>query len=107
MADAGVAVIVGAGAGLGAALARAAAATGMKVAVASRDKEKIAEVARSTGATAIAFDATDGASVDALFERVRSELGTPSFVVYNASRRARGPVAELDREAEYRRNYRD
>ncbi len=99
MADAGVAVIVGAGAGLGAALARAAAATGMKVAVASRDKEKIAEVARSTGATAIACDATDGASVDALFERVRSELGTPSFVVYNASRRARGPVAELDREA--------
>ena len=99
MADAGVAVIVGAGSGLGAALARAAAAVGMKVAVASRDQAKIAEVARSTGASAIACDATDGASVDALFDRVRRDFGTPSLVVYNASRRARGPVAELDREA--------
>jgi len=97
MAD--VAVIVGAGPGLGAALARAAAADGMKVAVASRDQAKIAEVARSTGAVAIACDATDGTSVDALFDRVGRELGAPSFVVYNASRRVRGPVAELDREA--------
>ncbi len=97
MAD--VAVIVGAGPGLGAALARAAAADGMKVAVASRDRAKIAEVALSTGAVAIACDATDGASVDALFDRVGRELGVPSFVVYNASRRVRGPVAELDRAA--------
>lgn len=97
MAD--VAVIVGAGPGLGAALARAAAAEGMKVVVASRDQAKIADVAKSTGATAIACDATDGASVDALFDRVAREVGTPSFVVYNASRRVRGPVAELDRAA--------
>lgn len=97
MAD--VAVIVGAGPGLGAALARAAAADGMKVAVASRDQAKIAEVACSTGAVAIACDATDGASVDALFDRVGRELGVPSFVAYNASRRVRGPVAELDRAA--------
>lgn len=97
MAD--VAVIVGAGPGLGAALARAAAADGMKVAVASRDQAKVAEVARSAGAVAIACDATDGASVDALFDRVGRELGVPSFVVYNASRRVRGPVAELDRAA--------
>lgn len=97
MAD--VAVIVGAGPGLGAALARAAAADGMKVAVASRDRAKIAEVALSTGAVAIACDATDGASVDALFDRVGRELGVPSFVAYNASRRVRGPVAELDRAA--------
>jgi len=94
-----VAVIVGAGPGLGAALARAAAADGMKIAVAARDQAKIAEVARSTGAVAIACDATDGASVDALFDRVGRELGAPSFVVYNASRRVRGPVAELDRAA--------
>lgn len=97
MAD--VAVIVGAGVGLGAALARAAAGEGMKVVVASRDFARIAEVAKSTGATPIACDATDGASVDALFDRVGCELGAPSFVVYNASRRVRGPVAELDRAA--------
>jgi len=94
-----VAVIVGAGPGLGAALARAAAADGMRVVVASRDRAKIAEVARSTGATAIACDATDGGSVDALFDRVGREIGAPSFVVYNASRRVRGPAAELDRTA--------
>ncbi len=97
MAD--VAVIVGAGPGLGAALARAAAADGMKAVVASRDPGKIAEVAKTTGAVAIACDATDGGSVDALFDRVGREIGTPSFVVYNASRRVRGPAAELDRAA--------
>lgn len=97
MAD--VAVIVGAGPGLGAALARAAAADGMKAVVTSRDPGKIAEVAKSTGAVAIACDATDGGSVDALFDRVGREIGTPSFVVYNASRRVRGPAAELDRAA--------
>lgn len=97
MAD--VAVIVGAGPGLGAALARSAAADGMKVVVASRDQAKVAEVARSTGATAIACDATDGVSVDALFDRIGREFGAPSFVVYNASRRVRGPAAELDRAA--------
>lgn len=97
MAD--VAVIVGAGPGLGAALARAAAADGMKVVVASRDQAKVAEVARSTGATAIVCDATDGVSVDALFDRIGREFGAPSFVVYNASRRVRGPAAELDRAA--------
>ena len=99
MAEAEVAVIVGAGPGLGAALARAASAAGMKVAVASRDPAKIVDVARSTGAVALACDATDGVSVDALFSQVRRDLGVPSFVVYNASRRVRGPVAELDRAA--------
>ena len=99
MAEAEVAVIVGAGPGLGAALARAASAAGMKVAVASRDPAKIVDVARSTGAGARACDATDGVSVDALFSQVRRDLGVPSFVVYNASRRVRGPVAELDRAA--------
>jgi NAD(P)-dependent dehydrogenase (short-subunit alcohol dehydrogenase family) len=99
MAESEVAVIVGAGPGLGAALARAAASAGMRVVVASRDQTKIAEVARSTGATAIACDATDDGSVDALFERVHREAGAPSFVVYNASRRVRGPAAELDRAA--------
>lgn len=99
MAEKDVAVIVGAGSGLGAALARAAAATGMRAVVAARDPAKLAEVARSTGATAIACDATDGGSVDALFDRVRGDLGVPALVVYNASRRARGPVADLDRGA--------
>ncbi|MBM3547274.1 MAG: SDR family NAD(P)-dependent oxidoreductase [Alphaproteobacteria bacterium] len=99
MAETQVAVIVGAGPGLGAALARGAVAVGMKAVVASRDASRIAEVASSAGATAITCDATDGTSVDALFEKIRRDLGVPSFVVYNASRRVRGPAAELDRAA--------
>jgi len=94
-----VAVIVGAGPGLGAALARAAGTAEMKAVVASRSASSIAEFARSTGATPVQCDATDGASVDALFEKVRRDLGVPSLVVYNASRRVRGPATELDRAA--------
>jgi NAD(P)-dependent dehydrogenase (short-subunit alcohol dehydrogenase family) len=94
-----VTVIVGAGSGLGAALARAARSEGMRVAVAARDPAKLAEVARLTGATAVACDATEAGAVDALFERVGRDLGVPSLVVYNASRRVRGPVADLDRAA--------
>jgi NAD(P)-dependent dehydrogenase (short-subunit alcohol dehydrogenase family) len=94
-----VTVIVGAGSGLGAALARAARSEGMRVAVAARDPAKLAEVARLTGATAVACDATEAGAVDALFERVGRDLGVPALVVYNASRRVRGPVADLDRAA--------
>ena len=91
-----VAVIVGAGSGLGADLARAATQAGMSVVVAARDSVRLTEVARSTGAMARPTDSTDAASVEALFSEVERRLGAPSLVVYNASRRLRGPVADLD-----------
>ncbi len=90
------AVIVGAGAGLSAALARACAKQGMAVALAARNTDKLGPVEAETGARVYRCDAGDPASVAALFKALDGDLGTPGLVVYNASYRARGPVAELD-----------
>jgi len=47
---------------------------------------------------AIAFkvDASVAGSVAALFDEVDERLGEPDVVVYNASARAHGPIAEID-----------
>src|SRR5687768_10789534 len=88
------ALIVGAGAGLSASLGRLFARNGMTVALASRTPD--AEIAASMGAKAYACDASKPDEVDRLFADIERDLGTPDVVVYNASYRARGPVAELD-----------
>ena len=89
------ALIVGAGSGLSASLARAFTREGMRVALAARDTGKLQDLARETGARAYACDAAQREAVDALFAALE-DAGAPDVVVYNASRRARGPVAELD-----------
>ena len=89
------ALIVGAGSGLSASLARAFTREGMRVALAARDTGKLQDLARETGARAYACDAAQREAVEALFAAL-DEAGAPDVVVYNASRRARGPVAELD-----------
>lgn len=92
-------LIVGAGDGLSASLARLMAGEGWSVALAARNVAKLAGLLAETGATAHACDAADPAQVAALFETV----GDAEAVVYNASYRTRGPVAELD-PAEVRRS---
>jgi NAD(P)-dependent dehydrogenase (short-subunit alcohol dehydrogenase family) len=91
-ASSGTALIVGVGEGLSASLARQLAARGRPVALASRHPEQLTALARETGATAHRCDAADPAGVAALFEAV----GSPDLVVYNASRRVRGPLVDLD-----------
>lgn len=91
-----IALIVGAGQGLSAALARACAADGIAVALAARSTGKLAALAVETGARLYACDAGDAVAVDALFQAVEADLGAPTLVVYNASRRLRGTIAELD-----------
>src|SRR5689334_7267580 len=91
-----VALIVGAGSGLSASLARLFAQEQMRVALAARNVDKLAELCEQTGALAIACDATEPRAVDALFETVAGELGEPNVVVYNAGRRLRGPIQDLD-----------
>ncbi|MEE2760863.1 MAG: SDR family NAD(P)-dependent oxidoreductase [Pseudomonadota bacterium] len=93
-----IAVIVGTGSGLSASLARRFANVGMDVALAARNIDKLAGLAVEIGAKTYSCDASEADDVDALFAAVGSDLGTPAVVVYNASRRARGPVAELDPE---------
>jgi NAD(P)-dependent dehydrogenase (short-subunit alcohol dehydrogenase family) len=93
------ALIVGTGPGISASLARGLAAAGLRVGVAARNVEKLAPLAAEIGAERFAVDATDPAAVAHLFEEADTRLGEPDVVVYNASARAHGPIAELDPEA--------
>jgi NAD(P)-dependent dehydrogenase (short-subunit alcohol dehydrogenase family) len=90
------ALIVGAGSGLSASLARLLSHEGWQVGLAARDSGKLAALCEETGAKAWSCDATDAAAVATLFNTVDRTLGVPDVVVYNASARARGPIADLD-----------
>jgi len=89
------ALIVGAGSGLSASLARLFAREGLRVALAARNSEKLGALCAETGAKVFACDAIDPAQVTQMFRAVEAANGAPDVVVYNASARARGPVAEL------------
>ena len=91
-----VAVVVGAGPGLGAALARRFDEAGMAVAVARRKTDRLTDLAKEIGGRAYACDATDPVEVDALFEGVARDLGTPDLVAFNAGAYQRGGVLEID-----------
>lgn len=93
------ALIVGAGSGISASVARALAAAGLKVGVAARNVEKLAPLAAETGAERFPADASEPAAVARLFEEAEARIGAPDVVLYNASARAHGPIAELDPEA--------
>ena len=94
------ALIVGAGSGLSAALARQLAGDGLRVGLAARDVGKLEGLARETGAAIQACDASRPAEVEALFAAIEPALGgAPDVVVYNASGRVRGAIADLDPEA--------
>ena len=90
------ALIVGAGSGLSAALARTLAKEGIEVALAARQAEKLAPLARETGARSFSCDAADRAQVDRLFADVEATMGAPEIVIYNAGYRARGPFRDID-----------
>ncbi|MBL6954101.1 MAG: SDR family NAD(P)-dependent oxidoreductase [Alphaproteobacteria bacterium] len=95
----GTCIIVGVGPGLGAALARRFAKAGHGVAVAARNVDKLAGVvdeitAAGGSARAYACDATSEEDVIALFQRAEADLGDIDVAIYNASGRARGPIAE-------------
>jgi NAD(P)-dependent dehydrogenase (short-subunit alcohol dehydrogenase family) len=93
------ALIVGAGPGISASVARGLAAAGLKVGLAARNIEKLGPLAAEIRAQAFVVDATDPAAVVRLFDDADTRLGEPDVVVYNASARAHGPIAELDPEA--------
>jgi NAD(P)-dependent dehydrogenase (short-subunit alcohol dehydrogenase family) len=93
------ALIVGAGSGISASVARALTAAGLKVGLAARNVEKLSLLAAEIGAERFAADASDPGEVSHLFEAADARLGVPDVVLYNASARAHGPIAELDPEA--------
>jgi NAD(P)-dependent dehydrogenase (short-subunit alcohol dehydrogenase family) len=90
------ALIVGAGPGISASLARQLTQAGLSVGLAARNVGKLAALARETGAATFAVDAAEPEAVAALFTEVDTRLGEPDVVIYNASARAQGPLAELD-----------
>ena len=83
------ALIVGAGSGLSGSLARLLRKEGFRVALAARNVQKL----DGFDAQKIRCDATDRAQVEAAFDALPA---VPDLVVYNASYRTRGPLAELD-----------
>jgi NAD(P)-dependent dehydrogenase (short-subunit alcohol dehydrogenase family) len=93
------ALVVGAGSGISAAFARAVASAGLKVGLAARDVEKLASLADETGAHTFAVDASEPEAVARLFAAADERLGEPDVVLFNASARAHGPIADLDPEA--------
>lgn len=98
-----VAAVLGVGPGLGAAVARRFARGGYAVALMARREESVAETRQeieSGGGTAlpITADATDPASVETAFERIRGELGNPEVLVYNAGAFQPGGVLEIPPE---------
>ena len=89
------ALIVGAGSGISAAFARALHRDGYKVALSARNTEKLADLAKETGAILIGADATKADAVKALFAEVDRALGALDVVLFNASYRTRGPFLDL------------
>jgi NAD(P)-dependent dehydrogenase (short-subunit alcohol dehydrogenase family) len=94
-----IALIVGVGPGISASVARGLAAAGLKVGLAARNIEKLASLAQEIGAERFTADATDHGAVAHLFNEADARIGVPDVVMYNASARAHGPIAELDPEA--------
>ena len=90
------ALIIGAGTGISASVARQLAGLGVKVALAARSTAKLKQLDDEIGAKVFSADASDRASVEALFRDVDATIGEPDVVVFNASARAPGPVAEID-----------
>ncbi len=94
-----IALIVGVGSGISASFARGLAAAGLRVGLAARNIDKLTPLAAEIGAATFAVDASDPVGVASLFAEADSRLGEPDVVLYNASARAHGPIAELDPEA--------
>jgi NAD(P)-dependent dehydrogenase (short-subunit alcohol dehydrogenase family) len=95
----GRALIVGAGSGLSAALVRLLRGEGFAVGAAARDIAKLRKLADETGAKLYQCDAANPDQVSALFERFNEDVGPPTLVVYNASMRTKGSIANLDVDA--------
>src|SRR6266850_7582957 len=79
------ALIVGTGPGLSASLARLFAKNGLAVSLAARQTDKLAALAKETGAEVHACNAAEQKDVAGLFDALDAKGRTPDVVVYNAS----------------------
>lgn len=94
-----VCAIVGVGPGNGAAFARKFSSEGYAVALMSRNEQYLDQLAGEVDAARpIPWDATDEGAAEAVFSRVREQLGPISVLVYNAGAGAFGTVDEIETE---------
>jgi len=84
--DGKVAVVTGGGAGIGRAICLRLAQEGARIAVLDLRTETAAETLELAGGNglALACDVSDSAAVDATFEHITEELGSPDVLVNNA-----------------------
>src|SRR5260370_41670902 len=97
-----VAVVTGVGPGLGAALVRRFAAT-YAVAILARKADYLKDLAgelRTSGATVMELpcDISDPAQIAEAFRRIRTDLGEPEVLLYNAGTGTFGTITEITPE---------
>jgi len=94
-----VCAVVGVGEGNGAALARAFSREGMALALLARGTEYTGVLASELGdCRAYSCDVSDPASVVDAFARIRSDLGDPATLIYNAGSGIWGDVESITLE---------
>lgn len=94
------ALITGSSQGIGLALARGLAEHGAKVILNGRDEAKLADAQKQLSADgfavhAVAFDATDQASVAAGIDRIEAEIGPIDILINNAGMQYRSPLEDF------------
>lgn len=93
--DGAVVVVTGAASGVGRAVAVDLAEHGARVAAADVDSAGLTETVRLLdGARAFTADVTDTAAVEALFDRVETELGSVTITVNAAGTLSTGPLTD-------------
>ena len=96
--DGKVAVVIGGAGGIGEIMAKGLAAQGAKVVVASRNRQKIADIAKTIQAETksetlgLSVDVTDKASVDRLAEDVLKKFGTVDILVNSQGINTKAPA---------------
>ena len=95
-----VCVVIGVGEGNGAAFARAFAREGMSLALLARGTAFTQALAEEIGdARAYSCDVTDSESIAETFNAIRTDLGDPSVLIYNAGSGVRGDAESISLEA--------
>jgi len=68
---------------------------GIRVSLAARNPDRLADLASEIGAQSYACDVAQANQVEALFQQVDDNAGTPDLVVFNPSARSRGPIIDI------------